>query len=324
MRVESPGFFDLQLNGYGGVDFNDPAVTPEAVSRALDTLLDTGVTRCLPTIITSSFEGFAACARAVVASDHPANAGIHMEGPYISPEDGPRGAHPREWTREASLDDFQRRQEAAGGRIRLVTLAPEVPGALDLIEHLVGAGVRVAIGHSGASNAAIADAVSAGATMSTHLGNGCSDILPRHPNVIWSQLAEDRLLAGLIVDGIHLPPEMVKSMVRAKTLDRCILVTDAVTCAGCPPGRYQLGHLEVELSPEGRVWSPTSGTLAGSALLLPNGVANLCRFTGLGIEDALPLASIRPAAYLDEAPRGTLDLDWDAANGTLRVEAVHV
>jgi N-acetylglucosamine-6-phosphate deacetylase len=221
------------------------------------------------------------------------------------------------------VDDFERRQDAAGGRIRLVTLAPEVPGTLPLIEHLVESGVRVAIGHSGASKAAITDAVSAGATMSTHLGNGCSDILPRHPNVIWTQLAEDRLLAGLIVDGIHLPPEMVKSMVRAKTLDRCILVTDAVTCAGCAPGRYQLGPLEVELSPEGRVWSPTSGTLAGSALLLPNGVANLCRFTGLGIEEALPLASARPAAYLDEAPRGALDLDWDPSSATLRVEAVH-
>ena len=324
MRIESPGLFDLQLNGYGGVDFNDPTVTPEAVSRALDTLQDTGVTRCLPTLITSSFDDFAPCARAVVASGHPAVAGLHMEGPYISPEDGPRGAHPREWTREASLDDFERRQEAAEGRIRLVTLAPEVPGTLPLVEHLVKAGVRVAIGHSGAAKDVITNAVSAGATMSTHLGNGCSDILPRHPNVLWTQLAEDRLVAGLIVDGIHLPPEMVKTMVRAKTPERVILVTDAVTCAGCAPGRYRLGPLEVELSPEGRVWSPTSGTLAGSALLLPNGVANLCRFTGMAIEEALPLASTSPAAYLDETPRGTLDLDWDPAAGTLRVETVRI
>lgn len=131
-------------------------------------------------------------------------------------------------------------------------------------------------------------------------------------------------MAGLIVDGIHLPPEMVKAMVRAKTVDRCILVTDAVTCAGCPPGRYRLGPLDVELSPEGRVWSPTSGTLAGSALLLPDGIANLCRFTGLGIEEALPLASTRPAAYLDEEPRGSLDLDWDPDAGKLRVEAVRL
>ena len=182
----------------------------------------------------------------------------------------------------------------------------------------------MAIGHSGASKDVITDAVSAGATMSTHLGNGCSDILPRHPNVLWTQLAEDRLVAGLIVDGIHLPPEMVKAMVRAKTLDRVILVTDAVTCAGCPPGRYRLGPLEVELSPEGVVWSPTSGTLAGSSLLLPNGVANLCRFTGVAIEDALPLASTRPAAYVGEEPRGTLDLDWDSSTATLLVDAVHL
>jgi N-acetylglucosamine-6-phosphate deacetylase len=324
MRVDSPGFFDLQLNGYGGVDFNDPAVTSEDVSRALDALQDTGVTRCLPTLITSSFDDFAASARAVVASSHPAVAGLHMEGPYISPEDGPRGAHPRARVREASVDDFERRQEAAQGRIRLVTLAPEVPGTLPLIEHLVGRGVRVAIGHSGASKEDVTDAVSAGASMSTHLGNGCADTLPRYPNVLWTQLAEDRLVAGFIVDGIHLPPEMVKTMVRAKTPDRCILVTDAVTCAGCSPGRYQLGPLEVELSPEGRVWSPTSGTLAGSALLLPNGVANLCRFTGLSIEEALPLASTRPAAYLDETPRGRLHLEWDPEAGTLRVVAVEV
>ena len=324
MRVESPGFFDLQLNGYGGVDFNDPAVRPEEVSRALDTLQETGVTRCLPTLITSSFEDFAPCSRAVVASGHPAVAGLHMEGPYISPEDGPRGAHPRAWVRDGSVDDFQRRQEAAAGRIRLVTLAPEVPGILPLIEHLVDCGLRVAIGHSGASKRVITDAVSAGASMSTHLGNGCADILPRHPNVLWTQLAEDRLVAGLIVDGIHLPPEMVKTMVRGKTPERVILVTDAVTCAGCAPGRYRLGPLDVELSPEGRVWSPTSGTLAGSALLLPDGVANLCRFTGMAIEEALPLASTHPATYLDEAPRGTLDLDWDPSAGTLRVEAVRI
>jgi N-acetylglucosamine-6-phosphate deacetylase len=245
-----------------------------------------------------------------------------MEGPYISPEDGPRGAHPRAWVRNASLDDFERRQEAAEGRIRIVTLAPEVPGALELIEHLVERGVRVALGHSNATPEAITDAVSAGASMSTHLGNGCADTLPRHPNPLWTQLAEDRLAAGLIVDGIHLPPEMVKVMVRAKSPERCILVTDAVTCAGCAPGRYRIGALEVELSAEGRVWSATSGTLAGSALLLPDGVAHLCRFTGLPLEEALPLASTRPAKYLGETPVGTVEMDWDPTSGTLRVEAV--
>jgi N-acetylglucosamine-6-phosphate deacetylase len=245
-----------------------------------------------------------------------------MEGPYISPEDGPRGAHPEPWVRDASVDDFERRQEAANGRIRLVTLAPEVRGALELVEHLVSRGVRVALGHSDATSREIADAVSAGATLSTHLGNGCADTLPRHPNLLWTQLADDRLLAGLIVDGIHLPPDMVKVMVRAKTAERCILVTDAVTCAGCPPGRYRIGTLEVELGPEGRVWSATSGTLAGSALQLPDAVANLCRFTGLGLEEALPLASLYPARYLGETPTGTVQLEWNATAHALRVESV--
>jgi len=117
---------------------------------------------------------------------------------------------------------------------------------------------------------------------------------------------------------------VVKTMVRAKTVEGCLLVTDAVTCAGCPPGRYRIGPLEVELDPDGRVWSPTSGTLAGSALLLPDAVANLCRFSGLTIEEALPLACTRPAAYLGETPRGTLDLDWDPSAGTLSVVAVRI
>jgi len=322
VRLQASGFFDLQVNGFAGVDFNDPAATAEDIARALDALQLTGVTRCLPTLITSPFEDFARCARAVLASGHPAVSGLHMEGPYLSPEDGPRGAHPREHVRPASLDDFSRRQAAAAGRIRLVTLAPEVPGALPLIERLVELGVRVAIGHSAASTARIADAVSAGATLSTHLGNGCATTLPRHPNLLWAQLAEDRLWASLIVDGHHLPPETVRVMVRAKTRERCLLVTDATMCAGCPPGRYHLGALEVELSRESRVAAPGAATLAGSALTLPQAVANLCRFTGLPLEEALPLAADQPAAYLGEAPRGRLELEWDEEAGSLRVERV--
>ena len=324
MRLQASGFFDLQVNGFAGVDFNDPATTPEAVARALDAQELTGVTRCLPTLITSSLEDFARCARTVLATGHAAVAGLHMEGPYLAPEDGPRGAHPRDHARPASFDDFAKRQEAADGRIRLVTLAPEVPGALPLIERLVALGLRVAIGHSAASTARIAEAVSAGATLSTHLGNGCATTLARHPNLLWAQLAEDRLRASLIVDGHHLPPETVKVMVRAKTPGRCLLVTDATMCAGCAPGRYHLGALEVELSPEGRVQSPGAATLAGSALTLPQAVANMCRFAGLSLAEALPLAAEQPAAYLGEAPRGRLELEWDEERGSLRVERVNL
>ena len=184
MLLEAPGFFELQVNGFAGIDYNDPGVGPDEVGRALDLLRSTGVTRCLPTLITSSLDDFARSARAVLASGHPAVAGLHMEGPYISPEDGPRGAHPRDHVRLPSLDDFARRQEAADGRIRLVTLAPELPGSLRLIELIAGQGLRVAIGHCAASKAQIAEAVSAGATLSTHLGNGCATSLPRHPNLL--------------------------------------------------------------------------------------------------------------------------------------------
>jgi N-acetylglucosamine-6-phosphate deacetylase len=298
MGVTSPGFFDLQVNGFAGVDFNDPRTTPDEVARALAAMRTTGVTRCLPTLITSSLETFAACAASVLACGDAAVFGVHMEGPYISAEDGPRGAHPREHVSAASVDDFERRQAAADGRILLVTLAPEVPGALALIEHLVMRGVRVAIGHTAATSVQVADAVRAGATLSTHLGNGCASMLPRHPNVIWDQLACDALRASFIVDGHHLPPATVKSMVRAKGVGRSILVTDATAAAGCPPGRYRLGALDVELDATGRVAAPGATNLAGSALTMDRAVANTVRFTGLTLEEVLPMASTHPAAYL--------------------------
>src|SRR4051812_2993697 len=165
MRLELPGLFDLQVNGFGGIDFNAPGLTEDLVDAALARMRATGVTRCLPTLITSSFDRFAASARVLARMSREAIAGLHMEGPYISPEDGARGAHPKEHVTGASIEDFTRRQDAAGGRILIVTLAPEAPGAIALIEHLVAAGVRVAIGHSAASPSQVADAVAAGATL---------------------------------------------------------------------------------------------------------------------------------------------------------------
>jgi N-acetylglucosamine-6-phosphate deacetylase len=320
--LELPGLVDLQVNGFAGVDFGDLALTPERLLHAVGAIEKTGVTRFLPTLITSSREAFAVCARTIVGTEHGAIVGIHMEGPYISPEDGFRGAHPRALVREADVDDFRRRQDAAGGRIRLVTLAPESPGALRLIEHLAASGVRVAIGHTGANGPQIADAVSAGATLSTHLGNGCAQVLPRHPNVIWEQLGEDRLMASFIVDGHHLPPATVKSMIRAKTPARSILVTDSIAAAGMPPGRYTLGGQEVELSAAGRVAAPGAPNLAGSALRLDVAIGNTVRFTGLPLEDVLPMASTRPAEYLGLANTGKVVAEWDPTSSTLRVRRV--
>ena len=235
-----------------------------------------------------------------------------MEGPYISPEDGPRGAHPRQHVAAASVEDFLRRQEAAEGLICLVTLAPEVPGAIRLIEYLATAGIRAAIGHTAASPDQIRAAVKAGATLSTHLGNGCASVLPRHPNFIWEQLAADELLASLIIDGHHLPPTTVKVMARAKTPRRILLVTDAVAAAGCVPGTYELSGMKVILSEDGRVAQPGASWLAGSAVTLDRAVANTVKFTGLPLEEVLPMASTQPAEYLGQQTTGRVTADWDA------------
>jgi N-acetylglucosamine-6-phosphate deacetylase len=319
VTLELPGLVDLQVNGFAGVDFGDPRAGADDVHRAAEAIAATGVTRFLPTLITSSREDFAACARTLLEAALPSVAGLHMEGPYISPEDGARGAHPRAFVRDADVDDFERRQDAAQGRIVLVTLAPEVPGALRLVEHLVAKGVRVAVGHTAADGGRLADAVRAGASLSTHLGNGCAQMLPRHPNVIWEQLAEDRLRASFIVDGHHLPPATVKAMVRAKTPERSILVTDAIAAAGMPPGVYTLGGQEVELSPTGRVAAPGASNLAGSALRLNVAIGNVVRFTGLPLETAVAMASTHPAEYLGIALDGTIRAEWDPQACTLRV-----
>lgn len=320
MDVRFPGFFEIQINGFVGVDFNAPTLTPEQIAKATAALRATGVTRYLPTLITSSFANFAAAARTLSADKSPEIAGIHMEGPYIAV--AAKGAHPLTHIRPAALDDFERRQEAAGGRIRLVTLAPEVPGALGLTETLVARGVRVAIGHTAATPAQIRDGVKAGATLSTHLGNGTPSDLPKFPNLIWEQLAADGLAASFIVDGHHLPDAVVKSMIRAKTLARSILVTDAIAAAGLAPGPYRLGDVDIQLAATGRVTLRGGDRLAGAALSLDVAVGNTVRSTGLALEDVWPLASTNPARLLGEDPVGTVTADWDAATSRLTIKNV--
>src|SRR5581483_8741857 len=254
----APGFIDIQVNGFAGVDYNNPRTPHEEIARSLRVIFSTGVTRLYPTVITGPPDAMLGALRNLSDAreslpDGEAMDGFHVEGPHISPEDGPRGAHPRRSVRKPDLDEYRRWQDAARGRIRIVTLSPEWPEAARYIETIVSDGVVAAIGHTQASAAQIADAASAGATLSTPLGNGSHSVMRRPPNYIWDQLAEDRLMADFIVDGIHLDAAFLKVALRAKTLDRAVLVTDASTPAGAPPGRYYLGEQAVDLSPEGRV-----------------------------------------------------------------------
>ncbi len=306
------GFLDIQVNGFATVDFNRPELTATELTRATQAMWRSGVTRFLPAVITAPVKNMLATLAAIAGARHEAPSlrraipGIHLEGPFLAPEDGPRGAHPADSIRDPDWDLFERFQEAAHGLIRFVTLAPERPGAIGLIARLRKAGVMVGIGHSDAKEADIDRAVEAGAQISCHLGNGAHAVLPRHRNYIQKQLATDALMASLIVDGHHLPSYVVKNMFRCKGLDRVILITDAMAAASAPPGEYRLGDVLAEVGPDGYVRLPGTPYLAGSALTMDRAIDNAVRFAGLSLEDALPLASRQPRRLFTDLGGGVV------------------
>jgi N-acetylglucosamine-6-phosphate deacetylase len=251
-------------------------------------------------VITGSPENMVGALRNLAAAreasdDSKAMEAFHVEGPHISAEEGPRGAHPRQWVRPPDIEEFYRWQEAARGNVRLVTLSPEWPQAPRYIERLASEGVVASIGHTGASSQQIRDAVSAGATLSTHLGNGAHSTLPKAPNYLWDQLAEDRLAASFIVDGIHLVDPFIKVAFRSKGIERSLLVTDAVMPAMCPPGDYMLGEVEVELKQDQSVVLRGGTRLAGSSLRMDHAIGNVMRIANLSLTEAITMATINPA-----------------------------
>jgi N-acetylglucosamine-6-phosphate deacetylase len=300
----SPVLVDIQVNGFAGFDLNVTIVTAEDVCDMVRALWRVGTGFLCPTVVTASFEniGNSLCAIVDACNSDLAVAhsilGIHLEGPYISAVDGPRGAHPLKHVREPDLDEFQRWQDIAEGMIRVVTLAPEKEGAIPFIEKLVATGIVVALGHTNASADDIQAAISAGAKLSTHLGNGAHALIRRHPNYIWEQLGADDLWASFIVDGHHLPPTVVKSMMRAKTLDRCVLISDATALAGMSPGTYQFAGQSVELTTDRSVRLAGTEYLAGSAIELARGVENSVRFAGISLKEAISLATLQPTWLL--------------------------
>ena len=299
------GFIDLQVNGFAGVDYNDPAISAEDIAASIRIMFTTGVTRFLPTIITGSEDRITGALRNLTrakrelqrngAPEAEAIAGFHVEGPHISPESGPRGAHPLEHIRPPDFDEFQRWQEAAEGNIRLVTVSPEWDQTPDYVRALVRAGVVVSIGHTKATSEQIRASVAAGATMSTHLGNAAHSTLPKTNNYIWDQLAEDHLTASFIVDGIHIPGTFFRAAVRAKGIERTVLVTDAVMPAMCKPGPYKLGQVDVELRNDGSVVLRGEARLAGSALRMDRAIGNAVRLGGISLREALVAATVNAA-----------------------------
>jgi N-acetylglucosamine-6-phosphate deacetylase len=304
------GFFDIQVNGFAAVDFNRPQMGEEELVRATQAMWRHGVTQFLPTVITAPLQNMVGALGAIARARerqpilHRAIPGIHLEGPFLAPEDGPRGAHPAASILDPDWDIFRQLQDAAAGLIRLVTIAPERPGAIGLIRQLRQAGIVVAIGHCDAKDTDIDQAVDAGARLSTHLGNGAHSLLPRHRNYIQKQLAMDGLMASLITDGHHLPPYVVQNMLRCKGVDRIILVTDAMAAAAAPPGEYRMGEVLAEVGPDGYVRLPGTPYLAGSALTMERAIENAARFAGLALEDALRLANRQPRKLFSDPGNG--------------------
>ncbi len=280
------GWVDLQVNGYDGVDFSGPGLNLDKIGHVVRCLADRGVTAFCPTMITSPEEIYREnlpLLAEAAADDQlgPHLLGIHLEGPFLSPLDGARGAHPRESVREPSIPFLQHLLEWADDWVSLVTLAPEMPGAIPLIDFLASRGVLVSLGHHLANQETICRACDAGATLATHLGNGIPNQLPRHPNPIWDQLAEERLKIMLIADGHHLPDSFLKVCWRAAGADRILLTSDAAPIAGYPAGEYMnLGH-KVRLEENGKLWNPAGNHLVGSSFQLDQCVRHAERVLGL-------------------------------------------
>lgn len=304
--IIAPLLFDVQVNGGFGVDLQSTAITVEDVHALDAALFVQGVAQWIPTLVTDDIAALEhKCEVLANALDDPALSahipGIHLEGPHISPLDGPRGAHPAAFVSPPSMSVFNRLYRAAKGKIACITLAPELPGAMRLIRAATERGIVVSLGHHAADACHIESAVAAGAKMCTHLGNGIAPQLHRHHNGLWPQLANDRLYASFIADLEHVPPEALKVFARAKGAQRTILASDSVFLAGMKPGKYDMFGSPVEMKKSGRICLAGTELLAGSSLMLLQGVWNMHRHTDMTLEQALASASTVPGRLFRRA-----------------------
>jgi len=294
--------FDIQVNGFAGVDFQQADLSSEDLRRAVVALADHQTHRFFLTFITDSIsslrEKFLNAERIRTADPLVAESvcGYHLEGPWLSSEPGFRGAHDPSFMGPPRIDDFETLQAAAGGHIKLVTLAPELPGSEEFIRHAVRSGVQISLGHTNASSEDIRRATRAGARFCTHLGNGVPMEMHRHTNVMQRLLARDDLTAFFIPDGIHLPPDVLKNFFRAKPKGAALFTTDCMAAAGAPPGRFRIAHLEVEVGADRIVHATGSSNFAGSALSPDDGVRNAMNWLDLEAAEARALFSTAVAA----------------------------
>lgn len=306
--MDLPGFVDLQVNGYLGCDFSAPDLAADDLGAACEKLLASGTAGLLPTMVVAPmqvYERNLPILAAAVDSGHFRGRllGIHLEGPFLSPEPGAVGAHRPELTLRPDIDVLSRLMDLAGGCVRMLTLSPELPGAERLIGWAAQRGICVGCGHTMATSDDLARAADAGATVFTHLGNGMPRLVPRHENPIWAALAEDRLTATLITDGQHLPAAVIKSLIRAKGVGRTVVISDAAPPAGMAPGTYRTLGNDAVLDPDGRLHSPSKQCLVGSSStmlqcmnhLASLGILGAAELRAVGLDNPLRLLGLSPA-----------------------------
>jgi N-acetylglucosamine-6-phosphate deacetylase len=308
----APGLIDNQVNGYRGIDFSREDLTIQGIRKAAGAMLSDGVTTFLPVVVTGNKEGMTKNLRVIaeaIAAEGLQNIipGIHLEGPWLSTESGFYGCHPFNYLRKPSIAEFDEFQEAACGKIIELTIAPELDGAMELIKYCSEKGIKVALGHTNASAAIINEAVICGARISTHLGNGCANLIDRHRNPLWPQLANDLLTPSIIADGHHLLPEELTVFSKAKGFDNLILTSDVNFLIGMQPGVYDYMGSKIEMSPDGLVRVPELNCLAGASMPLKRGIEIMMRDTGCSLGQALNMATRNVARVMDLHDRGSLE-----------------
>ncbi|MGV8095418.1 MAG: N-acetylglucosamine-6-phosphate deacetylase [Mangrovibacterium sp.] len=311
----APGLIDNQVNGFADITFSlgSGGLTLEGVKKATKALWQVGVTTYMPTLTTNSRELLLKNLSVLVKAKEEADlygsiAGFHFEGPYISPEDGYRGAHPLKYVRKPDWKEFMDFYKVSGANIMQVTLAPEIEGAMDFIRKCTALGITVAIGHHHASAELIDKAVLNGVKICTHLGNGCANMINRHLNPLWPQLSADRLLVSIIGDGFHLLPEEIRVFYKVKGVEKIILTSDATQYSGLPPGKYETEEGDpIEITWEGKLWNIAQNGLYGSASSLARGVVHVMQVTGCALGDAIQMASTNPAKLYGLKDRGTIE-----------------
>jgi len=305
--MDIPGFVDLQVNGYMGIDFSSPKLTEESCYIAIKKVLETGTIIFLPTVITSSLEVYrknlGVIAKVVNRDDVRAHVpGIHLEGPFLSEVDGARGAHNADWIKKPDIALFEDFYEWSGRNIKLLTIAAEPEGSAELCRHASGLGVTVSLGHQMATEADLERLAKAGARSLTHLGNGLPMHIHRHENPIWAGLGNDQLTAMVIPDGHHLNPSILKTIIRAKGVDKICITSDASPVAGLPPGKYHTLGNNAVLKKSGRLYNPDTGYLVGSSSMMIDCVNYMISLEFLTNTEVFQMSFHNPLRLIDMDP----------------------